>query len=91
MQFTAEDLVEMLWVHRAKDGRDHEFSMSPAMGQRIRRLRAKDGVAVWEGGTELLLGFPVRLDADIPANEIRLECLAFPQDVTVYREDDTEH
>lgn len=91
MQFTADDLVEMLWVHRAKDGREHEFSMSPAMGQRIRMLKARDGVAVWEGSSKLLLGFPVRLDADIPDDEIRLECLTFPQDLTVYREDNTEH
>jgi hypothetical protein len=91
MQFTADDLVEMLWVHRAKDGREHEFSMCPAMGQRIRRLKTKDGAAVWDGGSDHLLGFPMRLDANIPGDEIRLECLTFPQDQTVYREDDTEH
>lgn len=91
MHFTADDLVEMLWVHRAKDGREHVFSMSPAMGQRIRTIRATDGAAVWEDGSELLLGFPVRFDADIPEDEIRLECLTFPQDLTVYREGEAEH
>lgn len=91
MQFTAEDLVEMLWVHRANDGREHEFSMCPAMSQRIKRLKTRDGISVWEGGSELLLGFPVRIDEDVPGDEIRLECLSFPQDLTVYSENDTEH
>jgi hypothetical protein len=78
----------MLWVHRAKDGREHEFSMNPAMAQRIQKLKSTDEVAIWDCDSELLLGFPVRFDPNIPEDEIRLECLTFPQDFTVYREGD---
>jgi HK97 family phage major capsid protein len=90
MHFTADDLVEMLWVHRAKDGREHEFSLSPATASRIRDLKNADGTSVWVSDPDLLLGFPVRLDPDIPDGEIRLECTTFPQDVTVYCEENTD-
>lgn len=90
MRFTADDLVEMLWVQRAKDGREHEFSLSPIMAERIRILRSADGNAIWSNDPDRLLGFPVRLDSNIPDGEIRLECLSFPQDVTVCLEDDID-
>lgn len=90
MRFTSDDLVEMLWVQRAKDGREHEFSLCPEMAERIRALCSSDGTAVWSNDPDQILGFPVRIDSDIPDGEIRLECLTFPQDFTVYHERDLE-
>lgn len=90
MHFTADDLTEMLWVHRAKDGRAHEFSLSPATAERIRALRSADGTPIWENDPDLLLGVPVRMDPEIPDGEIRLECTTFPQDITIYREEDLD-
>lgn len=90
MHFHADDLVEMLWVHRAKDGRAHEFSLSPSMAERVRALRSADNTAIWANDPDLLLGFPVRMDPDIPDGEIRLECTTFPQDITIYREEDSD-
>jgi hypothetical protein len=90
MHFKVADLVEMLSIHQAKDGREHEFSLGSATAARIRTLRNPDGTAVWSEGPDLLLGFPVRVDPDIPDGEIRLECQTFPQDITVFREDEAD-